>query len=119
MPTKDEAKKTDARKTDTRRPDSRGRGEDTPTGPNSTSARTPGRTDPQAERPGRTIESPGEPGLEKEPNRDKAFGPGGQRLTSSSKPAAREADVPGVDKPDGINAIDPNGETKAEDEKLL
>jgi hypothetical protein len=81
---------------------------------------------PGSEQPGRTIEKPGEPGLEKEPKRDKAVGPGGQRLTSSVKNSSdearspqRSADVEGVDKPDGINQIDPSGETRAEDTKLL
>ena len=78
-----------------------------------------GRDQTQGASPGRTIESPGTPGLEKEPNRDKAVGPGGQRMTAGGKAAGREADVPGVDQPDGINAIDPSGETKAEDQKLL
>ena len=69
--------------------------------------------------PGRTIESPGQPGLEKEPNRDKAVGPGGQRLTSGSSAPTNDVEQPGVDRPDGINSIDPTGETKAEDQKLL
>jgi len=68
---------------------------------------------------GRTLEAPGQPGMEKDPNRTQATGPGGQRLTSNTKSAGREANVEGVDKPDGINQIDANGETTAEETKLL
>jgi hypothetical protein len=117
------ATKHDIRKTDDRRnPD--WRRDDTPTAEyptapaHKTPPKKPDRPAASGQTPGRTIETPGQPGLEKEPNRDKAIGPGGQRLTSDSNPA-KEADVEGVDKPDGITAIDPNGETRAEDNKLL
>ncbi len=114
--TKHETKKHDDRRSAHRDAD------DTPTAEFPTPARNrPDRKDtkPASQRGGRTIETPGQPGLEKEPNRDKAVGPGGQRMTSGTSAPVRDVEAPGVDKPDGINTIDPMGETRAEDEKLL
>lgn len=110
---------------------SSGKTSSTPTTPPATPDTTPGdATDPVkpnapekpgtgSQSPGRTIESPGQPGLEKEPNREKAIGPGGQRLTSGTSAPVNDVQTPGVDKPDGVTTIDPTGETTAEETKLL
>lgn len=96
-------------------------GNETPT---ASSTKGPDRKDPPAKSldAPQASETPGQPGLEKEPNRDKAVGPGGQRLpsdTAQRTTAGHEANVPGVDTPDGIYQIDPTGQKTAEETKLL